>query len=155
MIEFPCHTIESAPDAARPVLEVGEKAFGMLPNLFRKMAESPALLESYWQLNQIFAGSSLNPVEQQVVLLSVSVANRCGYCVGAHSALADMTGVPAEVTEALRSGEPIADSRLEALRHFTRTLVEQRGWAPEAKTGLFWMPVTPRPRYWRWCWVWG
>lgn len=72
-----------------------------------------------------------------MVLTSVSVANRCAYCVGVHNVLADMAKVPTGVTEALRSEKPIPDARLEALRRFAQTLVETRGWVPEVELQAF------------------
>ncbi|MGB5832987.1 MAG: carboxymuconolactone decarboxylase family protein [Thiohalocapsa sp.] len=137
MIEFPCHSPETAPDGALPVFEASRKTFGMVPNLFRTMAEAPALLEGYWELNRIFSGSSLSPVEQQVVLIAASVTSGCTYCVGVQSALADMGGIPTEVTDALRSGQPAPDARLEALRRFTQTLVEAQGWVPDQEVQAF------------------
>ncbi len=137
MIDFPYHTSATAPADALPVFDASAKAFGMVPNLFRKMAEAPSLLQGYWELNRIFSTGSLSPTEQQVVLIAVSVANRCTYCVGVHSALADMGKVPAEVTDALRTGQPIPDARLEALRRFTQTLVESRGWAQDVEVQAF------------------
>ena len=137
MKEFPYHTVSTAPEEAKPILEAAEKAFGMTPNLLRKMAEAPVLLEGYWQLKDIFSRSSLSPAEQQVVLIAASANNGCTYCVAVHSTLADMIKVPDEVTEALRNGQPIPDARLEALRQFTQTLVEARGWAPDAELKAF------------------
>lgn len=133
MSEFPTYTKETAPEAAKPVLDAAEKAYGMVPNLHGKMAESPALLEGYWQLSQVFSNSSLTPIEQQVVLIAVSVTNNCTYCVGAHSVLADMVDTPAEVTKALRSGEVIPDARLQALRKFAQSVVITRGWVHESE----------------------
>jgi AhpD family alkylhydroperoxidase len=109
----------------------------MIPNLFAKMAEAPALLEGYWSLARIFENSSLGPVEQQVVLIATSRVNQCRYCVGVHSAVADMQQVPAEITDALREGRPLPDARLEALRRFTERVVEARGWAPESELEAF------------------
>ena len=137
MNDFPYHTIETAPKDAKPILEAAEKAFGMTPNLLRKMAEAPALLEGYWQLKDIFDKSSLSPIEQQIVLITASASNSCTYCVGVHSVLADMVKVPSEATEALLNGQPIPDVRLEALRQFTQSMVENRGWVPEAEVQAF------------------
>ena len=47
MNPFKVHTIESAPEESKPMLEASVKAFGMKPNLHAVMAESPALLEAY------------------------------------------------------------------------------------------------------------
>jgi AhpD family alkylhydroperoxidase len=116
---------------------------GMLPNLYARMAEAPALLQSYLDVAERFARSGLDPVQQQVVLLTVSRVNRCGYCVGVHSVLADMGGVPAEVTNAIRNDTPVPDARLEALRRFTARLVEDRGWVNETEVQTF-LRLQPR-----------
>jgi uncharacterized peroxidase-related enzyme len=118
-------------------MESALQAYDMLPNLYRKMAESPALANGYWELGNIFASSSLSAVEQQVVLLATSTLNGCTYCVGAHSAIADMMKIPTEITDALRDGEPVPDANLEALRKFTQQVVSQRGWVSEADTQDF------------------
>ena len=123
------HTIESAPEASRGMLTQANKKFGMTPNLFRVMATSPAMLQAYMAAAEAFDNSSLTPVERQVVLISTSVVNGCTYCVAAHSVIADMGGVPAAVTEALRAGKEIPDAKLEALHRITNYLVEKRGWA--------------------------
>lgn len=137
MKNFPDHTIDSAPEEAASILKKAEKAYGMVPNLHRKMAEAPALLNGYWQLSQVFGNCSLSPVEQQVVLIAASVTNNCSYCVGAHSALADMVAVPADVTEALRDGSEIVDTKLQALRKFTQSMVITRGWVHESEVDTF------------------
>lgn len=134
---FPYHDTTSAPQDAVPALTEAERQFGMLPNLMRKMATAPALLKGYLALGELFEQTSFSPAEQQVVLLSVSRENRCDYCMGAHSVLADMAGVPKAVTDALRAGEPLPDPRLEALRRFTTAVVAARGWVDEAEVAAF------------------
>jgi len=121
------HTLDSAPKEARPTLQKAIDTFGMLPNLTAKMATSPALVEGYLTLSGIFDRTSLSPVERQVVLLASSRRNVCTYCMGAHSVLADMVGMPAAVTDAIRNDQPIPDPKLEALRRFTTCVVDTRG----------------------------
>jgi uncharacterized peroxidase-related enzyme len=137
MPEFPYHTPETAPADARDLLEAAKRRYGMVPNLYAKMAEAPALLRAYLQLSDLFSQSSLSTTEQQVVLLTASRVNGCTYCMGAHSVLADMAGVATEVTDAIRGDRPIEDSRLEALRRFTATLVEKRGWLSDGDLEVF------------------
>jgi alkylhydroperoxidase family enzyme len=48
--------------------------------------------------------------------------------MAAHSALAKMQKMPDSVLESLRNGKPIEDSRLEALRKLTQSIVQRRGW---------------------------
>ena len=131
MSQFPVQTVESAPEASKATLEATQKAYGFLPNLFGVMANSPALVEAYASLSKIFGKSSFSPTEQQIVLLATSELNGCTYCMAAHSVVAQMSKVPADVIEALRAGQPLADSKLEALRQLTVAIVETRGWPSE------------------------
>lgn len=137
MAEYSYHSPETAPEAARPMLEDAKRQYGMVPNLYAKMAEAPTLLEAYLQVSGIFARSSLTTTEQQVVLLAASRANQCEYCMGAHSVLADMAEVPVEITDAIRNDRTIPDARQEALRRFTSQLVERRGWLDDAEVQSF------------------
>ena len=92
MSELPIHTVESAPEAARPLLESARGKFGFLPNLLGKLANAPAALEAYLAVAAAFDKSSLRPLERQVVLLTASDVNRCPYCVSVHSLMASRSG---------------------------------------------------------------
>jgi uncharacterized peroxidase-related enzyme len=137
MNEFKVHDAQSASCGARETLEQVRKKYGFVPNLHGVLAESPTALEAYVSVSGTLEKSSLSPVERQVVLLSVSFENRCHYCVAAHSAVAKMAGADDEVLGALRNGGTLADSRLEALRNFTRKVVEKRGWVSDEETDAF------------------
>tara|TARA_R110002126_G_scaffold22899_2_gene81186 strand:+ start:3613 stop:4182 length:570 start_codon:yes stop_codon:yes gene_type:complete len=127
MTAFQIHTAETAPEA-KPQLDQALKSNGFVANLFGAMAESPALLEGYRKLSAIFDTTDLTPTERQVVLMVNNRLNGCGYCMAAHTAISKKTGVPSDVIEALRSGAPIADPKLEALRVFAVRVNESRGW---------------------------
>ena len=120
--------VASAPEASRPILEGARRGFGFVPNLLGVLASSPVALEAYTTLSKILEGGTLSAAERQVVLLTVSVANRCDYCVGAHSVIAAGAGVPAEVVRAIREERPLPEPRLAALSEVARRLVERRGW---------------------------
>lgn len=134
---YPVHTLDSAPAAAKPVLQNTEKAFGFIPNLLGVMASSPALAEAYLTLSGQFDKTGLTPTERQVVLLTVSEFHACHYCMAAHSAIADMQKISADVVAAIRHDQPIADAKLEALRQLVKQLVEKRGWLEEADMQAF------------------
>jgi len=92
------------------------------------MAESPALLNAYSAVQREFTGrGSLTPAEQQLVLLTVSYEKGCRYCMAGHSGLAQAAGLEPRYLEALRSGLPLTDPRLEALRAFATAMVRDRG----------------------------
>lgn len=119
---------QNAPEPAREVLGKVKKNFGFIPNLLGNMANAPPLLKAYLAVGTLFDQTSLTPTERQVVLLTVSAENGCGYCVAAHTAIAGMQKAPAAVVNAIRDGEAIDDAKLEALRVYTREVVERRGW---------------------------
>ncbi|MCS6319353.1 MAG: carboxymuconolactone decarboxylase family protein [Nitrospira sp.] len=93
-MKFRIHTQESAPAASRAALEATATKYGFLPNIFGVLAESPAAAQAYVGITKALEQSVLTPVEQQVVALTVSTANSCTYCVGAHSMVAQMVQMP-------------------------------------------------------------
>ena len=134
---FDIHTKETAQAKSAEMLATVEQSYGFIPNLLGIFAESPATLKAYRTIGQIFDESSFSATERQLVILTASRLNDCRYCVAAHSTVAEMQNVPADVIEAIRIDQPIADSKLEALRTFTTAVVEKRGWATEDDTEAF------------------
>lgn len=137
MSSFPVHSIDTAPEASKPVLEATQQAFGFVPNLLGVMSSSPALAEAYLTISGLFEKTALNPVEQQVVLLTVSHFHECRYCMAAHSAIAEMQKLPADVVASIRQDQPIADRKLQTLRAFVVQLLDQRGWVSEQDLQAF------------------
>lgn len=136
-IDLTVHDKTSAPQASAEALAGAEKAFGFIPNLLGVFAESPAALKAYLTLGELFGSTSFSDTERQVILLAISRFNDCRYCVAAHSAIAGMQNVPADVVDAIRNDTPITDSRLEALRSFTTAIVDKRGWVTDEDLSAF------------------
>jgi uncharacterized peroxidase-related enzyme len=128
MSQFNVHSKETAPAESAELLAAAEKGYGFVPNLLGVMAESPATLKAYMTIGKTFDESSFSATERQLVILTASRLNGCHYCVAAHSAVANMQKVPADVIDAIRDDQPIVDEKLEALRAFTTAVVEKRGW---------------------------
>jgi AhpD family alkylhydroperoxidase len=106
--------------------------------MYARMANVPGLLETYLTGYSAFrTESGLSPAEQETILLAIGRTHGCGYCVAAHSTLADLAKVPAEITDALRAGEPLPDPRLDALATFTVAFVESRGLPTAAQVEAF------------------
>ena len=131
MTTFTTHTIDTAPESAKPLLEAAKGAYGFIPNLLGTMAEAPAILEGYMTLAGIFDKTSLSETERQIILMTNNRLNGCAYCMTAHTSISQAKGVPADVIEALRNDTPIDDSKLEALRTFAVVINESRGWPRE------------------------
>ncbi len=138
-LALPTLNTEQAEPLAQERLQEAQAKLGFVPNMYRVMANSPGLLDTYVHgYNRFRASSGFTPAEQEVVLLAISRENGCTYCVAAHSFIADkMSGVPAAVTGAIRDGRAIPDARLAALHDFTRTMVAKRGLPGRADVQAF------------------
>jgi uncharacterized peroxidase-related enzyme len=128
-ITLPLQTIANAAPRAAAVLQEAKAKLGFVPNMYAGMVNSPGLLETYLLgYDRFRSESTFNPVEQEIVFLTVSRKNACAYCLAAHSTIADaFSKVPPDVTDAIRDGSPIADARLQALRLFTEVMWGSRG----------------------------
>jgi uncharacterized peroxidase-related enzyme len=80
-------TIDDAPAAARPLLDAVHRQLGVVPNLFRVVAHSPAALEGYLGMSGALAKGTLPAPTRERIALAVAQVNGCGYCLSAHTAL--------------------------------------------------------------------
>ncbi len=138
MTEFAILEPDQADQAVRQLLEEAGQRFGFVPNVLKVMATAPALLEGYLALSGLFERTSFSPAERQLILLALSRANRCHYCVAAHSTVARMLGLSEEAIAATREGRAITqDPRLEALRRFATALVDRQGFVTDRELEAF------------------
>lgn len=137
MKPFKIHTAQESPEPAASILRDTQTALGFVPNLFGVLAESQCALAAFATLNAQFAKSSFSPTERELIQITTSTENQCGYCVAGHTAFAAMQGVDEDIVRAARSGRPIPDQRLETLRRFTQALVRQRGMVTETEIERF------------------
>ncbi len=118
--------IANAPHAARPLLEAVQKKIGMVPNLFKTFAHSPAVLQAYLTQSEALAGGSLSPALREQIALVTAGANECDYCASAHSLMGKGAGVgAAELANNLRGRS--ADAKTQAALNFAAAIVNLRG----------------------------
>jgi alkylhydroperoxidase family enzyme len=127
MNTYPIHTVESAPEGAKPALQALQGAFGLVPNLAATMASSPPLVNAFVAAFGRFAAGSFTGGERQVLLLSNAVANACAWAVAFHSTMALKEGVAPADVEAIRLRRRPAAPRLAALSTLTQRLIDTRG----------------------------
>ena len=133
-----CGLTEASTSAAsRTLLAKTRELFGFVPNLAVAMSADAAALEGYLQVLQAFGGTSLDPIEQQVVLMAVSRANQADYSVAVHATLAAKLGAAAALVRAAGAGATIEDPRYAALRHFAEALTVGRGRISDAEIEAF------------------
>jgi uncharacterized peroxidase-related enzyme len=117
---------ESATGEARTLLEAVEKKLGMVPNLTRGLAHSPAALEGYLSLMGALAKGALSPRQREQIALAVAEANQCDYCLSAHSAIGGRLGLDEAEIRRNRRAES-ADDRTSAVLRLARRVVDTRG----------------------------
>jgi len=136
MSEFQLHTEDTAPEGSQQQLAESKQAFGMVPNLHAVMAEAPNVLAAYKKLHELFTTSSFNNEEQTVIWQTINVEHDCHYCVPAHYAIAEMSGVDNAISEALVNGGKLPEN-LEVLRDITLKVVRERGRIDDADIQRF------------------
>src|ERR1700742_3455916 len=95
MSRFPSHTVEGAPEAARPLLQKIAQASptGRPLNLDAQMAHSPAVLAAYTSLRSITAEyGTLDPKVSWALNLATAGAVGNDYMIGIASRFARLNG---------------------------------------------------------------
>jgi AhpD family alkylhydroperoxidase len=116
----------AVPTEAQPLLDAMRGVFGFVPNLGYALAVEPSALGAYLATLQALGGTSLSPIAQQVAMVAASRANAADYGVAVHATLAGKLGASPEMVAALRTGGPIADPQLEAVRRFATAVASKR-----------------------------
>ena len=80
-------TIDASPLASQPMLQAVRKMLGVVPNLFRLVATSPAALEGYLAMSAALGKGELPSATRERIALAVAQINGCSYCLSAHSYL--------------------------------------------------------------------
>jgi len=124
---FISYDLDSAPPAAREILAENQQKFGFIPSPLAKLSESPLALQAALSGLHAFETSSLEPLEREVVAMTMSVRNGCHYCVSLHRRLLKLHGASLEMSEALEQGRSLPLPKLEAVRVFTLALLDRTG----------------------------
>ena len=83
-------------DAKAQAIQGGlEKNFGKLPEVFQAMGRSGDFLEAVLKVAEA-AGNNLDPKTRELIIIAVSAANGCQYCLDAHRSAALLLGVTDE-----------------------------------------------------------
>lgn len=134
---FTIHTVETAPEASKDVLQGYLDTMGFVPNLIGVLAAAPSAVQAYKALASEFQSSSLSAEELTVVWQTINHYHSCHYCVPAHAAIANMLKVDASVTDTIVNDQPFDDRKLEALRVTTLAIVDQRGQLSDDQLAVF------------------
>lgn len=123
---------QTATGRARELLDAVKQKLGLVPNMTRVMAHSPAVLDGYLGLSGALAKGTLPPRIREQLALAVSEVNGCDYCVAAHSAVGKAVGLTTDQVRDARLGGAV-DGKTDALLRFARRVVEARGRVADAE----------------------
>jgi len=132
MANFTTHTIESAPEGSKAILENLQKQLGFIPNILAILADSPATLDTYLHgIKQLHNNSAFSPREFNALYLAISSDNKCGYCTKAHVPGAIKGGLTTQEIADILDSKPLADQKLNTLVDFGHKIVVNRGFVEQ------------------------
>lgn len=126
MSRIPTLSLETATGKSQQLLQTVQNKLGMVPNLMKVLANSPAALEAYLQFSGALQGGVLPAKTREQIALTVGQANSCQYCLSAHSALGKKAGLTPEQVRDARLGHA-TDDKSQTILQFANKIVDQRG----------------------------
>ena len=126
MSRLPIPARADAPAKSAPLLDAVETQLGVVPNMFRLIATSPAALEGYLGLNGAL-GRTLDSKTRERIALAIAQANGCDYCLSAHSYLGTNLAKLDAAEIALNRAGHSGDAKADAAIVFARAVLESRG----------------------------
>lgn len=116
----------TATGTTRDLFSVVQSKFGAIPNVIRVLANSPATLSGYLNLNTALANGFLSAKVREQIALAVAETNLCNYCLSAHSTIACQIGLSDhDVADARRASS--SSVKTDAILKFARSIVVNRG----------------------------
>lgn len=120
-------TIDAAPAASRSLLEAVKKQLGVVPNLFRLVAISPAALEGYLGMHGALGKGELPAPTRERIALAVAEINGCSYCLSAHTYLARKLARLDDAEIAANRAGSSGDAMADAAVRFAAAVARERG----------------------------
>lgn len=122
---------DDVPESSKPILDAVHKQLGAVPNMYRLIAQSPAVLQGFAANNGALT-KTLDVKTRERIALAVAQLNGCDYCLSAHSYLGlNLAKISSEEVALNRKGES-GDAKANAAVRFAAKVVRERGHITEA-----------------------
>lgn len=122
---------DDVPEASKSTLDAVQKQLGVVPNMFRLIATSPAALQGFAANNGALT-KTLDVKTRERIALAVAQVNGCDYCLSAHSYLGlNLAKISAQEIALNRKGES-SDAKANAAVRFAAKVVQERGHVTNA-----------------------
>ncbi len=116
---------------SKELLDAVQKKLGLVPNLTRGLANSPAALDAYLAMSGALASSTISAKLREQLALAVAEVNACGYCLSAHTFIGGKLGLSSEQVLDARRGTA-TDPKSAAILKLARKIVLERGEVKDA-----------------------
>jgi uncharacterized peroxidase-related enzyme len=118
---------QTARGETHDLLAAVKAGMGVVPNMTRAMANSPALLRGYLDMASALGNGVLPAATSELLALTVAQANSCEYCLSAHAYLAEhVAHLGHDEIAAARKGEH-TDPKVSAILRLAASVVDNRG----------------------------
>ena len=122
---------DDVPEASKPILDAVHKQLGVVPNMYRLIAQSPAALQGFAANNEALK-KTLDLRTRERIALAVAQLNGCDYCLSAHNYLGlNLAKISPEEVALNRKGES-GDAKANAAVRFAAKVVRERGHITQA-----------------------
>ena len=117
---------DQVPEESKPILDGVHRQLGVVPNMFRLIASSPAALKAYTAGGAALA-KALDLKTRERIALAVAQVNRCDYCLSAHAYLGlNLAKISPDEIALNRNGRS-SDAKADAAVQFAVKVVRDRG----------------------------
>lgn len=118
---------EHATGEAAELLGEVKKSLGLVPEMTKVMANSPALLKSYLALHGAVATGSIPAAVRERLAIATAQLNGCEYCLSAHTYIGEnLAKVPVDELTKARSAES-SDAHVQALLKLSNEIAANAG----------------------------
>ena len=126
---------EQATGRAKEFLNATKSQLGMVPNLMKTLANSPAALDSYLHFSNALNHGLLSAKLRERLNVFIAESNRCQYCASAHTAIGKSVGIHESDLIAARKCES-DDPKMGAALRFAKVVLEKRGQVSDGEIAL-------------------
>jgi uncharacterized peroxidase-related enzyme len=122
---------DDVPEASKPILDAVQSQLGVVPNMFRLIAGSPAVLQGF-TANSGALAKTLDVKTRERIALAVAQVNGCDYCLSAHSYLGlNLAKISPQEVARNRKGES-GDAKADAAVRFAAKIAREHGRVTDA-----------------------
>jgi uncharacterized peroxidase-related enzyme len=123
--------LDATPEASKAILDVVQKELGVVPNLFRLIASSPAALMGFTSFQGALS-KTLDTKTRERIALAVAQVNGCDYCLSAHTYLGLNLAKISQEEIALNRKGGSGDAKANAAVQFAVKVAKERGHVGDA-----------------------